>query len=275
MIEKVNVLLHGVFGYLFTADYIEAYVPAVSGHIYKVSQTREIQKSDGREAEKLIAECLPREDLKLVGIVRGKKIDLDPKISPVVKMRKGSTFDEFGKRFCKIFLPYPNSSNGNEKIMFPLDKFHVGSIFSGKHGSHCNKVQPYPSMHAFVYERDRMPLQFERCDGKDPIRLDHLRRDADTPHGVTNIHVWCTTPPMDMAHASDGHLRRAFPALVDIFPGLEVTIQIPDGFTPAAAEIEERPYGVTLCDVDPSRKECASHFGHVNCHYANLFAVEE
>jgi hypothetical protein len=115
------------------------------------------------------------------------------------------------------------------------------------------------------------------CDGSDPILLDDLESDA--PDGFTNLHIWCTTPPMDMdvvGYTREGHLRRGFAALVDLFPLLEVSIQIPDGFTPEPAVSEALPAGVQSCDVDPGRDGCGHipDFGHVNCHYANLLALQ-
>jgi hypothetical protein len=262
MVERVNVLLHGIFGYVFNSACIEAYVPAVSGHIYKVTRSKSLEK----------AKDLPRSNFRLIGVKSGCAFSPDPKKSPVVRIKKNTTIDEFGKRFCKISLPYPSTFEGPGQLIWAMDSYKVGSIFSGRDSHHCNSVQPYPSMHAFVYERDRCPLRFEMGDTY--IDLDDL--PSDTPVGITNLHIWCTTPPMDMdghGHTPDGHLRRGFAALVDLFPLLETTIQIPDGFTPVAAP-ESRPYGVECCDVDPGRDGCA-HFGHVNCHYANLLAVEE
>ena len=86
-----------------------------------------------------------------------------------------------------------------------------------------------------------------------------------------NVHIWCTIDPDDMSlhgMSPDGHIRRAFAALVDLFPTLEVTLQIPDKFSPTPCD-EVRPPGVTRCDVDPGRKDCKKvDFGKVNCHYS-------
>jgi hypothetical protein len=79
---------------------------------------------------------------------------------------------------------------------------------------------------------------------------------------------------MDMdehGYTAEGHLRRGFHSLVDMFPLIEIGIEIPDGFTPEAVP-DPLPPGVTACDVDPARKGCP-HFGHVNCHYANVLFV--
>ena len=76
-------------------------------------------------------------------------------------------------------------------------------------------------------------------------------------------------------YTPEGHLKgEGFAALVDMFPLLEVTIQFPDGFTPEPADPEILPAGVQTCDVDPGRCGHAPDFGHVNCHYANLLAVQ-
>ena len=72
-------------------------------------------------------------------------------------------------------------------------------------------------------------------------------------------------------YIADGHLRRGFAALIDMFPRIKVTIEFPDGFTPEAVK-DNLPPGVVCCDVDPGRDGC-THFGHVNCHYANVLFV--
>ena len=188
--------------------------------------------------------------------------------------------DEFGKTYCRIRLPYPTIFDGHGKPMWTMDAARVGNIFSGRDASYLNGVQPFPSMHALCYQRGEGGLRFEMSDGSGEIPLDDLASDA--PDGYTNLHIWCTTPPMapdyPMHMTADGHLRRGFAALVDLFPALEVTIEFPDGFTPAPADQEPLPAGVGRCDVDPSRAGCKSGLvpmiGHVNCHYANLLAVQ-
>lgn len=272
MADQVNVLLHGIFGYVFTPRYIEAYAPAVCGHVYKVSRSRSMAE--------VKTKSLPKSDFALAGVQAGWSFPPDSKVSPVVPLAKGAIVDEFRKRFCKICLPYPKAFESQGKPMWAMDAFKVGSIFSGRDADALNSVQPFPSMHALCYERAQGALQFEMCDGTDPIPLEDLDPDSDTPAGFINLHIWCTTPPMDMdlhGLTPDGHLRRGFAALVDLFPQLEVTIQFPDGFTPAPADQEILPDGVQKCDVDPGREGCVSRipeFGHVNCHYANVLAVQ-
>jgi len=265
MAGKVNVLLHGIFGYVFTPKYIEAYAPAVCGHMYKVSRSRTL--ADTKE--------LPNTNFVLTGVQAGWPFKPDPTVSPVVPLTKGEIIDEFDKRFCKISLPYPTIFDGQGKPMWAMDAFQVGSIFGGRDAGALNSVQPFPSLHVFVYERDQGGLQFEMLDGTSPIPLDDLESDA--PYGFTNLHIWCTTPPMDLSHhghTPDGHLRKGFAALIDMFPLLEVTTQFPDGFTPKPADSEPLPAGVQFCDVDPGREGCIFRFGHLNCHYANVFAVQ-
>jgi hypothetical protein len=266
MADQVNVLLHGIFGYVFTPKWIEAYAPAVCGHVYKVSRSRSLAQT----------KPLPKSDFSLTGVRAGWPFQPDPKASPVVPIAKNTIIDEFGKRFCKICLPYPTVFEGQGQRIWTMDTAYVGSIFCGRDASPLNIVQPFPSMHILSYERDQCGLQFEMDDGSSQIPLDDLPSDA--PAGFTNLHIWCTTPPMDMGdmgYTPDGHLRRGFSALVDMYPLLEVTIQFPDGFTPEVGP-ETLPPGVQTCDVDPARAGCglSPRIGHVNCHYANILAVQ-
>jgi hypothetical protein len=141
------------------------------------------------------------------------------------------------------------------------------------HVNHLNKVSACPSLLAFVYPWSGETVQLEPDDLSDPIVFGVSSNNANVV--MLNAHIWCTLAPGSMqqpgsSHVKgDGHLRRAFSALVDLFPDLELTIQFPDGFSPTQAD-ESRPLGVSFCDVDPGRKGCSTPFGKVNCHYANL-----
>lgn len=270
MADRVNVILHGIFGYVFTPKCIDAYTPAVCGHIYAISRSRQVW------IPQRIKE-LPNSDVVLSGLQSGWSFVPNPKESPVVPLEADAAIDEFKKRRCKISLPYPTIPDAQSKRYWAMDESHVGSIFGGRDAAGLNQIQPFPSMHVFSYERDGSPLQFELPRGEN-MTVDDLEADHDTPLGFTNLHIWCTTPPMDMdlhGRTKDGHLRRGFAALVDMFPTLEVTIQFPDGFTPAAPKSEALPQGMQRCDVDPGRESCRSpEIGHVNCHYANIMAVQ-
>ena len=164
MADQVNVLLHGIFGYVFTPRCIEAYAPAVCGHIYQVSRSRSLSQTKD----------LPKSDFALTGVQAGWSFPPNPKASPVVSLAKGSIVDEFKKRFCKICLPYPKAFDGQQMPMWTMDAYKVGSIFSGRDAASLNTVQPFPSMHALCYERDQGTLQFAMCDGSSPIPLDDL-----------------------------------------------------------------------------------------------------
>ena len=105
MADKVNVLLHGIFGYVFTPQWIEAYSPAVCGHIYRVSRSRSVDIPGYYKP-------LPASDLILKGVQVGWPFHPCPKRSPVVNLAKGAMIDEFNKRYCKIRLPYPTAYEG-------------------------------------------------------------------------------------------------------------------------------------------------------------------
>jgi hypothetical protein len=278
----VNVLLHGIFGYHFTRECIEAYAPAVCMHINMVSESRDLGT----------AVPLPRADFRLTGVVPGCRFPPDQSKSPVVPLPKGTKIDEFGKRHCIIRIPYPASPDD----VWPLDPYVVGSIYAGSQAPYLNSVTNLPSMHAFSYERDgsclelvpsSAPYPIHQGEEANPIDLDCLVSDA--PDGYTNVHIWCTLPPMLVAEFAEqnftptGHLRRGFASLIDLFSTVEVTIEIPDGFTPEQAP-EVRPLGVCCLDVDPARQNCDEEaikiasdprlmYGHVNCQYSNIITV--
>jgi len=255
MAKIVNVLLHGIFGYVFGKNHIEVYVPAVCGHVYKA----------GRASNGVGAQQLCRTEYTLAGVHGGSRVLPDCNVSPVLSLPPKTVIDEFGKRYCKIHLPYPAPFPGCKDQMCAVDRYKVGSIYAGRDAGPLNKLKSFPNMHIFVYELRGDSLKLENLSGGEPIDLTNPTGD------VINVHIWCTTPPMDMdTHGSTraGHLRKGFAALVDMFPTHEITLQIPDGFTPAA-DTEALPDGVGKCDVDPGRAGCA-HFGEVNCGYANI-----
>lgn len=274
--EMVNVLLHGIFGYNFGPDYIDAYAPAVCHHINKVSASRDLGH----------AVPLPRADFELTGVIAGSQFLPDESKSPLVTLPKNTVIDEFGKRHSMIRLPYPK----NVKSISPIDAYYVKSIFAGRDAPGLNSVVPFPSMHIFSYERAiDTQLVLIPTDEQIAIRggatatainLDQLKSDASD--GYTNAHIWCTLPPnmpdTPSMPSEEGHLRRGFAALIDLFPTLEITIEIPDEYSPAADRPEVLPPGVISCDVDPGRPKCTAAtivYGHVNCHYANIMTVSQ
>jgi hypothetical protein len=268
----VNVLFHGVFGYVLREKCIEIYTPAVCHHVYMAGGIDN-------------ASCKP--------LVRGLTYDLrgvcgDPNQRskpnnddyPLLSLDAGDTLDEFNKRFCKFHIPYPRTIDGYSSQMYPVDAFEAGAIFAGANAGPLNGMDVLPSSLIFVYLRNDGMLRLESETGDSVIDLSQLPETC-VP-GITNVHIWCTlqNDPNGMSPANgmspEGHLRRAFAALVDCFPELELTIEIPDRFAPTAVDAEDLPPGVGPCDVDPDRKSCAKKmelallFGKTNCHYSSV-----
>jgi hypothetical protein len=284
MAKLVNVLLHGIFGYVLADDYIYAYTPCVCGHIYKTST------GSGKSLDD--ADDFNRGDYALLGVLTGSAfpfpVDRYPQV-PIALDAKHQ-IDEFGKRYSMFRLPYPESLHR----VCALDKYQVGSIYAGRDAGPLNGSELDPScvgqvasLHMFTYAEDGTTLQLASLD---PVSGE-IGRGAPILVGktftrvgrdrVTNFHIWCTTPPMDMkkdGYTAEGHLRRGFASLVDMFPRIEVTIEFPDGFTPKAVS-DQAPLGVSSVDVDPTRDRepgrngISPYFGHVNCHYANILFV--
>jgi hypothetical protein len=262
MTDVVNVILHGVYGYILRKDFVEAYTPAVYGHIYKAGGL------DYRCAQKL-----RRVDYNLRGVAGdpNARFKPDPSSYPLLPLPSSVHVDPFSKRYCMFRLPYPKQLSGYTKQLYALDAYEIGSVYGGRDSTSLNGMDSCPSMLIIAYERSEKFLRLDPDDGGIGIDLSYLTPQPGT--SIVNLHIWCTINPDDMAMSGmthEGHIRKAFAALVDLVPPLEATLQIPDRFAPIACD-ETYPPGVGRCDVDPGRKGCTLiEFGKVNCQYTNL-----
>jgi hypothetical protein len=264
MINVVNVILHGVYGYIFRSTCIEAYTPAVCGHIYKA----------GGLDYKNAARLRQRVDYSLQGVSGDPQTRCQPDChhNPVLPLASAAAIDPFTKRFCMIRLPYPAVIDGYPQPQYyPVDSYVLGAVYSGRDATPLNAMDMCPSAQVIAYPRNDERLRLDADDGGKGIDLGSLTPQSGT--GITNVHIWCTINPDDMSMSGmtpEGHIRRAFAALVDLVPALETTLQIPDGFSPSASN-DDYPPGVGPCDVDPGSNGCVGLlFGKVNCHYSNL-----
>lgn len=258
---RVNVILHGVFGYIFREENIHVYTPAICGHMYKAGG------KDFNTAEDLRRSI----EYSLVGVCGdpGARPSINPTCHPALPLDSNAEIDHFGKRFGTLRLPYPKIGNFGFPQFNVTDSYILGKVYRGKHADPLNGLEEWPSVLVLVYERHQSDkLALTAKDGSHSIDLSHLKPNPDDDS--VNVHIWCTINPLDMS-LHEGHIRKAFAALIDMFPH-EVTLEIPDGFTPQACEDANIP-GVTRCDVDPGREKCPGRFGKVNCHYAMLMFV--
>ena len=262
MTDVVNVILHGVYGYILRKDFVEAYTPAVCGHIYKAGGL------DYRKAQQL-----RRVNYSLRGVSGdpSKRFKLDPTKYPLLPLPNSGPVDPFEKRYCMFRLPYPKQIPGYSNQLYALDAYEVGDVFAGRDSAPLNGMDSCPSMLIIAYARSEQFLRLDPDDGGVGIDLSHLTPQPGT--STVNLHIWCTTDPDDIAMSGmthEGHIRKAFAALVELVPPLEATLQIPNRFAPTACD-ENYPPGVGRCDVDPGRKGCSHvEFGKVNCQYTNL-----
>jgi hypothetical protein len=255
---RVNVILHGVFGYVFRQNNFQVYTPAVCGHIYRAGG-KDYKKATS--LRRLIEYTLTG----VAGDASGRP-KTDPLHHPVLPIQADAQIDCFDKRFCSFRLPYPREIKGVQQFV-PVDAYVLGKVYAGRDATPLNSLEDCPSCLILVYERDNTALKLLPDDGSVPIDLGYI--DPNPGGESVNVHIWCTTDPEDMAMAGmtpEGHIRKAFAALLDMFPH-EITIEIPDGFSPTACD-ENLPEGVTRCDVDPGRPNCPGRFGKVNCHYS-------
>ncbi len=262
MADIVNVILHGVYGYILKEDFCEIYTPAVHGHIYRAG---------GLDYSH--AKPLKRVTYQLRGVAGDPhaRFNPDPSVYPILPLSKIGPVDLYKKHYCKFQFPYPKQISGYSQQLYAMDAYEVGAIYAGRDSTTLNQMECVPSMLIIVYERSECPLGLEPVDGTCGIDLSFLLPKPGT--NIVNLHIWCTLNPDDLTMAGmthEGHIRRAFSDLVNLIPALEVTLQIPDNFSPTACE-ENYPPGVTRCDVDPGRENCSRpEFGKVNCHHANL-----
>ena len=262
MTDVVNVILHGVYGYILRKDFVEAYTPAVYGHIYKAGGL------DYKSAQQL-----RRVNYNLRGVAGDPNARFKPSPSsyPLLPLPDSAPVDPFGKRYCMLRLPYPKQIPGYSNQLYALDAHEIGDVFAGRDSAPINGMDSCPSILTIAYARSEKFLRLDPDDGGVGIDLSPLTSQPGT--SIVNLHIWCTINPDDMTMAGmthEGHIRKAFAALVDLVPPLELTLQIPDRFAPTACD-ETYPPGVGPCDVEPGRKGCSLlAFGKVNCQHANL-----
>jgi hypothetical protein len=168
--------------------------------------------------------------------------------------------------------------------IYPLEPYVVGEIFGGGAAEAINALEQFPSLYAFVYERDLgTKLGFIPRGGYGtPVDCSGVPANDPPADHTANIFVLATmlTGPMEadgkvrrLFHAKEGdaHTRRAFASLVDLFCELDLRIQIPDGFSPTK-EKYDCPEGLKPLQVeDPT--PCVIHWGKVNCHFSNVMII--
>lgn len=275
-IRFVNVIMHGAFGYVFDRGCISAYSPACFGHMY-VAGGHDIHA--GIPLKQGV-------DYELTGVKSESScsISLDASCNPVLSLAKTciarNEVDSFKKRFTMIRLPYPARRDiERPKLMFGVSNAYVGEIYSGKSQNACgplNAMNVCPSLQIFVYElHNSADCVLQPISGKaQSVIATEVSHAPDT----LNFHVFCSKDPSMLGNkcmTEEGHTRRMFASLVDMFGGLELALNFPDGFHPARPPKEDLPTGVTEDDVDPGRPKGPFNpfFGHVNCGSGNIIFV--
>src|ERR1700674_1384108 len=129
MTDMVNVILHGVYGYILRKDFVEAYTPAVYGHIYKAGG------SDYKSAQQL-----RRVNYNLRGGAGdpNARFKPDPRSYPLLPLPDSVPVDPFGKRYCMFRLPYPKQIPGYSNQLYALDAYEIGDVFAGRDSAPLN-----------------------------------------------------------------------------------------------------------------------------------------
>jgi hypothetical protein len=290
--KYLNVIMHGAFGYVFDDDCICAYTPACFDHEYNAG---DIKMSSNTPLCHGV-------DYTLVGV----KSSCSPTITPQsefhpvlsladIKVARGDIDNwdngkQWTKRFSMFRLPYPAQRDESvRKLMYGAVYSYVGAIYSGMEAADClnNKMKMCPSLHVFVYELDESQSCWLLPNNQDCPPISCPPQNSTDPDTV-NFHLFCTKPPMKMGQMKsmgmtpEGHIRRTFAALVDMFGGLELVLNFPNQFHPAIPEracAPPPPVGAGPEDLDPGKTSdpCkggfSPFFGHVNCEYTDLIFV--
>jgi hypothetical protein len=267
-IRRINVVMSGVYAYVVGKNEVVAFTPAQKMHIYQVGWK--------------LANCnnIDRGDYDLVGVKGEKGLPyLDNTKTPIVdanKVRVGES-DPFTKSYMTIHLPFPEE-------IYPLEPYVVGEISEGSAADAINALEQFPSLYAFVYERDPdRKLGFvPRSEYGKPVDCSGVPSNDPPADHTANIFVLATmlTGPMESdgkirrlfgTKEREAHTRRAFASMVDLFCELDLRIAIPDGFSPTKTDYR-CPEGLEPAQVE-APAPCVTHWGKVNCHYSNVVII--
>lgn len=281
----LNVIMHGAFGYVFDDDAIRVYSPACFGHFYAAGGLHSLQNICQNVDYRLIGVKAPNPSKRTIS--PGGTADPVLSLSKVGIDRKD--IDSFNVRYTMLELPYPLERTERPSLIYTALNELVGEIYTGDSNATTglNGLDMLPSMHLLTYELlegedcGLLPLNAPKPDcGMIPAN----QPSPTDPDVSINFHIFCSKAPMaDMSGMTDdGHIRRAFAAVVGMLGGLELSLNFPNRFQPALpSNPPPLPVGVSQSDLEPGDVAFLAKdggplkpmFGHVNCQYTDLLVI--
>ncbi len=185
---------HGLFAFVFRDDHILLLTPRIQEHKYLAGTWR---------SEK---EMKKGGSYSLVGASKSGYSNPRPVIGKDNLHLSGIKNIDTGSSYCQIKLPFPKQF---------ISLRHVAASFSGKSFTAANaaSASTFPLLQVLKYEMpDPQNCTFEGLD--EPWKPD--------PHALSQqLHIFAEPPDL----VPSDHATRAFDALVQIFPGVDLRLK--------------------------------------------------
>jgi len=196
--QKLNVVFHGMFAFIFWNDHIEVLAPEEDDHMYRAGswgRERRLREGgvyalDGVTPSKTPIRLDPTKNLVLSRLTN---INRDPRIL-----------------FCSFTFPLPESMTGLRHVKLEPAR----SLFGGA-ASKSVSITTLPLIQVFTYQvGDFAKLRFN------PLPL---WTPTPGPQGIANLHVWGESDSVFTEDDRD-HPMRGFEQLTSLFPDLDLQL---------------------------------------------------
>ncbi len=206
---------HGLFAFVLRQDHILLLTPRIDEHKYLAGTWR--SEKDMKKGG----------SYSLLGSSKGEYSNRRPVISKDNLHLSGIKDIDLASSFCQIKLPFPEQF---------ISLRHVQASFTGKSFAAANapSASTFPLLQVLKYEMpDPQNCRFEGLD--QPWKPD--------PHAaIQQMHIFAEPPDL----VPGDHASRAFDALVQIFPGVELTLKPGRGLAPCPHKEPGSPRAIDL-----------------------------
>jgi hypothetical protein len=241
MVDHLNVVFHGTFGFINWGTSLEVLVPDVQTHVYKAGTwTKEIDLEEGTT-------------YNLTGVTPGDAMPQLECLGIAVVRNKRRIKRDANLVFCSLVLPAPDKFVARQCMVRSDEK----EIFQGSDATHPTlALKSYARTHVLVYScLDSREVQLRGLDWMP-------ERDSD---GFVNLHIFAEPEYSEMhmtsaAHmAGNAHMLQSFRELMHLFRARVIISPIgekrflPQDDCPGSAAVDGLPaeQEISLIDRHP------------------------